>query len=334
MLHLAAGLVQGGLELQGENTRRALESIGVEVRVLSPEDRDFKGDIVHFFGTYPGYPMVCRACQVRNVPYVCTPVLLVHQHGPALRFRSWRKRFVQGSFPKDQRDMYRKAARLLTLTSAEEKNLDDYFGKGLAPKVRIPIGIDERFGKGDPEVFRTRYDHRAPFVLHTGRFEERKNQLGLIRALKGKGIRVVLIGSSEDKAYEEACLREGKGFVDYLGRIPLDDPALSGAYAAAKVFCMPSGSEVLSASALEAAVAGLPSVLGNGWGAESYLGSDAKYVDPKSTSQIQKAILEWWEAPGDRAARAARYGPTFRWETVAGQIAAQYEAVLREFGQK
>lgn len=329
VLHLAAGLVRGGLELQGENTRRALEGIGVEVRYLSAEDREIPSDIVHFFGTYPGYPMVGHACRTRKVPYVCTPVLLVHQTGTALKFRSWRKKYLQGSFPKDQRELYRGAARLLTLTSVEERNLDDYFGEGLAPKVRIPIGIDARFANGDPNAFWSRFGMTEPFVLQTGRLEGRKNQLSVVRALKDKGIPLVLIGSSEDKAYEEACLKEGKGFVHFLGRIPLEDPALAGAYAAAKVFAMPSESEVLSASALEASVSGLPSVLGNGWGADAYLGEDARYVDPKSVDQIRSALLDLWANPGDRVSRSAKYEPQFRWDSVARHILEQYEEVLR-----
>lgn len=330
VLHLAAGLYRGGLELQGENTRKALERQGVHVRLLSPEDRELESDIVHFFGTYPGFPMVGHACRTRRMPYVCTPVLLVHEQGRKLRMRAWRKRYLQASFPKDQMQLYRHANRLFTLTSAEERNLDDYFGAGLAPKVRIPIGIDQRFAHGDAQVFRERFGISVPFVLQTGRLEGRKNQIGVIRAMKGLGIPLVLIGIAEDAAYREACLAEGKGFVYHLGKLDLDDPALSGAYAAAKVFAMPSGSEVLSASALEAAVAGLPSILGDSWGAQEYLGEDARYVRPSDIPGIRAGIEHFWDKPGDRLARSAKYGPVFNWDNVARQIIAEYEKVLSE----
>jgi len=328
VVHLAAGLARGGLELQAENTRAALEGLGVDVRILSPEDRTFDGDIVHFFGTYPGYPAVGHYCRTLRIPYVCTPVLLVDQSGAALRWRAFRKRYIQASWPREQAQLYRGAARLLTLTSAEERNLDDYFGGGLAEKVRIPIGVDARFHSGEATAFTSRFPIHEPFVLVTGRLEKRKNQLGVIRAMKGSGRPLVLIGGAEDKPYLEACQAEGKDFVHYLGKLDLADPALAGAYAAARVFCMPSGSEVLSASALEAAVAGLPLVLGDAWGAQDIFGGDGRYVRPGDIGAIRRALDDLWDLNGNRAARAKRYRQEFDWRSVGQRIVDVYHEVV------
>jgi glycosyltransferase involved in cell wall biosynthesis len=326
----AGGIVRGGLEIQADKTRAALAARGVEVDLLTPQTRTV-GDLVHFFGTFDYYATLGADLVRRGIPYVCSPVFLPKDTGTKLRLSAYRKRLLTHNFPRGQRRLYRQAALLITLSRKEEDNLRAFFGERLPPLARVPNGVDSRFFEADPAEARRELALPEEFVLSTGRIEPRKNQLALIQALKGTGVRMAFAGPVGDPSYYEECRSQAVDAV-FLRDLPFEGSLLPSLYAAAKVFALPSHMEVLSLSALEAAAAGARLVLSNTWGAEEHFAPDAVFVSPTSQRAIREAVLSAMAQPRPGREQSDRFRERYSWDAVAALVHRQYERALGHTG--
>ena len=194
----------------------------------------------------------------------------------------------------------------------------------------MPNGVLPAFGTASPELFRERWGP-DPFVLSVGRIEPRKNTLGLIRAIRptraaAGGHRRGPAGLSSD--YERECRRAGEGLVAWLGRLDHHDPLLASAYAAARVFALPSWFETPGLAALEAALAGCAVVITPYGSTREYFGDLVEYARPDRPEEIRRAVGECWDDGPDP--RLARWIAThYLWPNVAQITAEVYDQVAR-----
>jgi glycosyltransferase involved in cell wall biosynthesis len=197
------------------------------------------------------------------------------------------------------------------------------------PKEQIFVafnGVEQRFAEATPNLFVTQYGLKD-FVLATGMFEARKNQLTLIRAMKGTGIPLVLIGNcpAVHRWYYERCRQEADDQVHFVDYLDHDDPLLASAYAAARVLAMPSWHETTGKSALEAALTATSIVMTTyAPGAREYFGDLAFYVDPGDIEEIRRAVLHAYEAPPNEALKR-RVEEHFLWAKVVAAREQGYE---------
>ena len=159
----------------------------------------------------------------------------------------------------------------------------------------VPIGVDEKFARAEPNKFVDKYGIHD-FLLFVGRIEKNKNVLNLIKAYKQTrlGTQLVIIGHTSNKKYLEECLKatEGDKNVIFCGFMSHDSDLLSSAYAAAKALVLPSWFETPGIVALEAGLAGANVAVTKIGGAPEYFKSLAFYIDPYKLSSIEKAIVE------------------------------------------
>src|ERR1700722_3282596 len=78
-------LAHGGVQLQIEQTRRALEAAHVEVEFVRWWDIQQKGDVIHYFGTIP--PGYIRLARQKGIPIVLTTFLSATCNRKDLRLR-------------------------------------------------------------------------------------------------------------------------------------------------------------------------------------------------------------------------------------------------------
>lgn len=208
---------------------------------------------------------------------------------------------------------------------------------GVSPS-RISVvyhGVDERFASGDPALFQESYK-LEDFVLCVGRVDPMKNQLSLIKALKGTGIRLVLVGRPDTPSvewYYRQCVEEADKAVVFIRELQHESPLLESAYAAARVLALPSYQEIPGLAALEAGLAGCNVAVTEVGVAREYLGDHATYLDPNSIASIRRAVIDCYEnGPARNAPLREHIRRNFLWEKVSQGNIAGYHRILDSRG--
>ena len=347
------GRVKGGHVVQLEKTAGALRQAGLQVTVEMSSAPGLDGiDLVHGFGLRAGE---IRHCHTRRVPVALSTIYWDRSYradGGSGRtgLRTWAGRgwrattFARAALggrgalieacrtaTADETTLYsafESADLLLPNAEGEADALRRDFGVSTPTHV-VPNGVDPAAFTGPSRPFEER-----DYVLFVGRMEPHKNQLGLIEALRGSGLPLVIAGHGhpDHRAYVERCHRAGAGWVDFSGHFSgtvADEAGLARLYAGARVHVLPSWFETTGLVSLEAALSGCSVVSTSRGHAREYLGDDAWYCDPGSPPSILDAVRRAWEHPPP-AALAERVLARFTWAHVAEATLAAYDSVLRQ----
>ena len=201
----------------------------------------------------------------------------------------------------------------------------------------VPNGVDSRiFCRSSPRKF-VEETGLSDFVLCVGRFGFRKNQLSLIKALKGLGVSLVFIGDvpensrfywmkdAADRSYFHKCKQEADQSCLFLPSI--SHSALASAYAACKVLALPSFYETPGLVALEAALSGANICITQEGSTSEYFLDYAYYCDPYSLASIREAVLQAYRAPRNQLLKK-HVLENFTWEHVACATLNAYQEVL------
>ena len=254
LLHAPSHVFQapGGGENQLVQTGRHLEAQGVSVRPFLPwTDRLESARLIHLFGMSREGLELARVARARGVPVVLSPIcwydprslaaLAGSRIGAVRDLAKWAVHRAAPGWPTWRRDLLSLADAILPNSHAEAHQLVELFS---ADPDRIRVvhnGVEPRFERATPDLFHDVYGERE-FVLFVGRIEPRKNVMGLIRATRTAGLRLVVIGDAPpgQEGYLNACRDLGGGRVQWLPSVDHDDPRLASAYAAARVVALPS----------------------------------------------------------------------------------------------
>src|SRR5262249_27340190 len=125
-------LAHGGLQIQIEETKRALEDVGVQVEFLRWWDESQRGDIIHFFGR-PGATYIDLA-RKRDIRVVMSELLteLGSRSRSAIAIQKLIILFARTCFPqaysaKMYWDAYKKADAMIALTAWEAELMQKVF---------------------------------------------------------------------------------------------------------------------------------------------------------------------------------------------------------------
>ena len=165
-------------------------------------------------------------------------------------------------------------------------------------------------------------------MLCVGRIEPRKNQLALIRALRGSGIALTLIGQAGrySRRYYRQCVAAADGRVRFVGQC--EPEALAGWYQTARVHACVSWYETPGLASLEAALCGCAVVVTPGGCTGEYFGGEAIYCRPESPESIRAAVESAMER-GPAAALARRIAENCTWTAAAERTNEGYELSRR-----
>lgn len=306
--------------------REFLGRQGVEVDLFDPWQTRF-GDyqIVHCFSWYTAglWPEI----KLQGAKVVVTPI---HYPGTK-RWKCWAARaraatkqwFLPHRYRLSLEYYFGFVDLLLPNSWAEARAINAWYRFPMERVAVIPNGVDASFLHGDDGFPRT-YG-LTDYVLTIGRISRNKNQRTLIRAVNRAGVPLAIVGRPDatDGDYDEACRREARDNVVFVGHLFHDDPLLRSAYACAAVFVLPSFSEISSLAILEAGLAGTRVLTTADAPVKEHLGTLVSYVDPHSEQDIARKILTALDTPRstDLQEHVWRH---FLWETVAEQTAAAY----------
>jgi glycosyltransferase involved in cell wall biosynthesis len=328
----------GGGENQLVQTGRHLEGLGLRIRLFSAwTDRLEHARLLHLFGMSREGLELARLARARRVPVVLSPICWIEPlamaalaPGPvrgALDLVKWTLQRSVPRWPSWRRELLARAQAILPNSHAEARQLVRYFGADPGAIHVVPNGVARRFAGARPELFRSAHGGED-FVLFVGRIEPRKNVLGLVRAVRSLGLPLVVIGAAPPghATYAEACRRAGGPAVEWLGPVDHDDARLASAYAAARVFALPSWFETPGLSALEAALAGAAVVITPFGCTREYFGDRVKYARPDRPRALRRAIERAWMAGADPHL-ALEVAVHYLWSNVARRTAEVYDEI-------
>lgn len=167
------------------------------------------------------------------------------------------------------------------------------------------------------------------YIVVPGIFAPRKNQLGLIRALKGGGHRIVFLGGKNPstKWYYDVCRSAADDNMDFLDYIPSSAKEYWALLKYARCACLPSDCETPGIAMLEAAYAGSRPAITEFGGPREYFGFDAEYFNPCSSNSIRTAIERAWER-GRLSENEAMAYARFSWEYCVSLTLQAYKLII------
>jgi len=321
-------LAHGGLQIQIEQTRNALEKVGVEVDYLRWYDGAQKGDILHFFGRLA--PELATLAQGKGMKVVMAELLTEQgsRRPGILRlqrylFRIWRSILGYRGTDIFRWESYRLADACVALT-AHEAWLMTYQFDAPPEKVHVvPNGVEDVF-------LQSKSVTRGNWLVCTTTVTERKRILELAEAAVHAKTPLWVIG----RAYADSDPYAAR-FVELAKRHPdlirFDGPIrdrilLAEAYRQARGFVLLSAMESLSLSALEAAACQCPLLLSDLPWAKTVFRDSVSYcpVTP-DISRTASALRKFYDAAPNLPPPAK----PLTWIDIANQLKTLYEGVLK-----
>ena len=324
------GLNRGGLEVKIEKITRELDSLGVEVIYYDVWQNQIPNvDICHMF-TVDGsiLPHMQRASKLGK-GVVISPIFSCFESTPfVVRIKAKLSLCVPGMYSDLVRaaSMFNVADRVFPINKQEKNMLIKVFDLPTERFEIVPNGLNKRFCSGDPSLFENKYGVKD-FVLHAGRIDPNKNQLTLIKAMRDLPYKLILIGPNDDKDYLRKCHSAAGENVIFTGSFNYEDPMLPSAFAAAKLFVLPSFSEVMPLTLYEAGVAGCKLLASKNFPVAEEISEYVPRFDPTDYKQLADLIDREMKTPVDKdLAEATQAMPS--WEDVGRKIKGIYEEII------
>lgn len=236
------------------------------------------------------------------------------------------------SYIQQQKEVIRGSDIVTPNSLMEENMIRKKFGE-YKHKV-VYNGVDpEIFLKGEGKKFRKKYKMgNKKFGLCVGRFDERKNQLNLIKAIKKERIPLVFIGNPSPNYFKYflGCKKEANftkiKFINHLSQ-----KELANAYAAAHFYVQPSWLETPGLASLEAAINNCNVVLTDRGSVREYFGDFAWYCDPDDLDSIKRSVLAAFNKKrGFYSDLKAKILKEFTWRKSARVLLDAYRLILEK----
>lgn len=324
---LPFALAHGGLQIQIEQTKAALEEASLEVEYLRWWDAEQKGDIIHFFGR-PN-PSHINFAHAKGMKYVMSDLLT--GQGSRSRFQlcaqATVEKLLRTTIPpillaNFRWDSYAKADAVIVLTAWEAQIVRLLFSPPEERLHVVPNGVEEEFFPSVSEK-----PERSTELVCTATVTARKRVLELAEAaiVAGTPLRILGAPYGADDDYHRNFLDvvcRSAGLVRYDG--PVNDRAvLAGIYKSARGFVLLSTMESLSLSALEAAAAGCPLLLSDLPWARCTFGDKASYCSVSDTEHTAQRLREFH----DEAPHLPTPPPPPTWKEIGRRLAGIYQTM-------
>lgn len=326
-------LMTGGLQVQAEETCKALQKLGDEVTATLFNWSDVKqpADIYHFIGFPPYLYRLMELVKSAGRPYVITMLFGGVRSSFNLRLASMR-RWMKSEILRlrSRQDAILNASALITITKSEARALQIVHGIKPDKIYIVPNGVDESFFNATPHAWHNVYGD-APFILSVGAIQPRKNQLLLLQAANRVRLPVVLLGPvlPEWEEYGFKVKKEAEINATYGGKwlqdLRNDNPLLVSAYAACRLFVLLSSSETQPLSVLQAMAAKKPVLLLKAPYTEEEPFNDIPTTTAQNIEVVASTLLKHWNN-GIPASLPALYS----WREVALKLKSIYEKILHK----
>lgn len=320
----------GGVQIRIRNFYKALRDANYEVDFFNWFSSDLREyDILHVFKLDIENLALIRSAKAMGKKVVLSPILNTI-NGKRVSFYY---HFRKSPFSTTYKFLFQiiELVDIIIVETEEERNFLIKYYRAKAWKINVIGNGATDYSKGDESIYK-RIGSVTKYVLHVGRFDENKNQLRVIQAVKGTDTHVVFIGGPDinSDTYYEKCCYEAKGYdnVHLLGWIKNSDPLLASAYAHAKVIICSSFSETFGLTIVEGAIAGAQPILSN----KLAILEDEHFkkcitFEPSSVRSIANAINKAMNTANSKVFSES-IKKDFSWENIANLHIRIYESLV------
>lgn len=326
------GLNRGGMQIQIEKTAEELIKNGVKVTLYDPWKNQIpEVDLCHVFSLDGSLVYHVQRAAMLGKPVVISSILNSFMDSllqTVLKVRL--SSHIPGMYSDYKRAqlMLLKADRVIVLNQEEKNVLLKAFKLSQQNCVIVPNGINKTFAFANPKLFENKYGIKD-FILNVGSIEQRKNQLNLIKAVTKLQYKLVIIGqaTTSNQNYFEECRAMAGDNVIFIGPLAYEDPLLASAFAAAKLFVLPSYSEVMPLTLYEAAIAGCKLITSKNVPVSDQIKQYVYVVDPDKPKDLAALIDKEMKSPvNEKLREAALAMPS--WYDVSKKIKAIYDDII------
>jgi len=339
VIPLSSGIITGGVRTQAFQTVDHLKNFGVEIELFNPWKpvRLENYDVVHLFQAGNDTLSVARQAADSNVALAVSPVFFTRRSPAviktAIRMESFFKQFLKGVVSDFgiKAEICQSATIVLPNTNDEAWLIQNGFGVDPEKICTVPNGVSPDFIHAKPDLFFRKYGLKN-FVLFVGdASSRRKNLLMLIKAFEKIDHDLVVIGSFKHDSYSKKCLElaSKNDRILLIDTLAHTDPLLASAYAAAKVFVLPSQFETPGIAALEAALAGCDIAITKRGGTKEYFGQNAFYLEPNSVTSIKTAVTNAIQVQKDDDLKN-HILDTYTWKKIAEKTLQAYQMIRQK----
>ena len=288
-------LAHGGAQVQIEQTRAALEEIGVETAFLEWWNDRQTGDVLHHFGAIP--PEMVRQAQKKGWKVVNTILLSENCNRPRralLLRRVLIRTLLAAPLPQAFRlhwHSFRLCDRVLVSLEAERQILVHSYGVEECAVRKVPLGLRQAFLKAG------RGPRSGDYLISHGTIAPVKNTVELARLAVDAQVPVLFVG--RPFAEGDSYWQQFRQLVDnkYVRHQPHVEGEIEmiGLLQRARGFVLKSRFENWSLAAHEAAACGLPLLLPDlPWSRERF-GTQASYFPGKGRAQVAAALRGFYQ---------------------------------------
>ncbi len=332
-------LVNGGIKTQAIQTISAVQRHGVKPIFLQPWEaiNEHEIDLVHIFHAGAETYELARKFNEHSKPILLSPVFFT-RHKAAIIRRSRKLEAFTGKWFKGIRTDYSVKASVCSFatqiapnTKAEADLIQNGLGIPAEKITVVPNGVEARFAEAAPDNFHDIYGERE-FILFAGQAgAPRKGLVTLLEAAKNLGTDLFVIGDLYDDAYGDTCRSyfENHDHFHHLPNLPHDSALLASAYAACKVFVLPSLYETPGIAAMEAALGGAEIVITEKGGTKEYFGNYVEYITPYSVPSVRESLQKALQKDSGDGLKN-HIMEKYTWDSVGQQTFQLYQKILNK----
>ena len=323
-------LAHGGFQIQIEQTKKALEEIGIEVEWLRWWDSSQSGDIIHYFGR-PSASYV-EFAHKKGLRLVMSELLTglgsrttIQRKAQKLLMMVSQQCLPSGFTAKLSWESYQMVDAAIALTPWERQLMIEMFDAPPQKVHVIPNAVEDVFSLSPRSSTPA---SRSEYLVCTATITHRKRVLELAEAAILAQTPLWVIGApySDSDPYYQNFLKvalASEGIIRYEGGIS-NRAKMAGIYQSSRGFVLLSSMESLSLSALEAAASGCPLLLSDLPWARSAFGLTSSYCPiscPQATGRVLKNFY-------DSAPTLSPPPPPHSWQAVVEKLRLIYGSLL------
>ncbi|MGM0409902.1 MAG: glycosyltransferase family 4 protein [Bacillota bacterium] len=310
--------LRAGDSYQMNSLAKELEKINVKVDFFTSKNQDLKEyDLIHVFNILRVHSCLkqCKYFHKKNSTIILTPIYwdlleYLSNYSPE-RIKYWLNE------EKKRQEILNLIDYLAPNAEGEYLIMKNNFNFSL-PHTCIYNGVEKDF------LFKNNFSEKK-YILVVGRIHPRKNQLNMIRAVKGLALPVLIIGKVNDKNYFRRCKKESKGenitFIEEMPRLELKKY-----YKKCRVHMMVSWYDTPGLVNLEAALAGANLLITNRGTTKDYFKDLVYYSSPLAINDIRKKLKIAYNEQNNNLQKYVF--ENFNWEKIAIKLKNLYKNLI------